>query len=358
MKKIFLGLMALSIIFSTASCMKSEEEKRVESEADTIFQNAENYFNDGNYENAISEYKQVAEDTPNYDKAQERIKEANEKYKQEILSDAQKSANEKLFTSAIETIQSALDKFPDDSELLTKIEEYKKEYSEYTKEQANTLILEDNYEEAINTLNIDDIDNYPDIKTLYNDCIQKYVDKEIKNADSLIKKNKYDEAISELEKVLNIVGDNSKIQDKLDKIKDSKPVPLSEIKMSNEQGLTLEENAMEDVIGKTYTGTNIFSLNHHGSYNNYGEFYLGGEYTKMSGIITPFSKFGEDSAVNIEIYGDDKIKYTLKVNQKTLATSFEVNLKGVQWLKIKASEIDGYKRWDADTIIADACLYK
>lgn len=341
-KKGISALLALAMLASMTSCMKSEEEKQVESKADEAFQSAESYFENEDYKSAIVKYNEVAKDTPNYEKAQERIEEANEKYKQELIKKAQSYADISSYSGAINLLEQALDRYPNDIEIKNKIAEFETAYVNSTIEKASEYLANENYVDALNLLSLstDDFERYPKIASTYQDYTKKYINSVIKSADNLVKKNDYDAAIREVENALAIIPNNKTLSDKKTKLQNEKPIPLCEIKMSNSKDMILEESAMEDIVGNVYSAYNLFSLNPYWSCtSSYGEFYLGSDYSTITGTIAPSTSFGEDSEINIEIYGDGKLKASMKVTQKMLAKGIKADLTGVKWLKIQATEI-------------------
>lgn len=330
----------------------------------TAFETANQYMSDEKYREAIQEYQKVIADDSNYAAAQENLEMSTEAYRTSILEDAKAKADSGNLSGAVTVLEAGLKVLDNDSQLTQQITQYQSQISESTRQialdESKSYADSGNYKSALQTLKTA-LSSYPDDSELqiqYDKYETAYVNDVIAVTNECIQNNDYDSAIAKLTEGTSSLKNNQTLSDKLQKVQDEKPVNLSEIKMSNSKEMVLEELAMEDVVGNIYSGNNLFSLNYHNSINNYREFYLGGKYYNISGIIVPESRFGENSAVNIEIYVDDTLKYSLKITQKTLATSFDVDISGAQWIKIVASEIDGEYAWSTQTLFYNPVLKK
>ncbi|MBD5104098.1 MAG: hypothetical protein HDT47_04445 [Ruminococcaceae bacterium] len=203
---------------------------------------------------------------------------------------------------------------------------------------------------------------YPDetdIKTKYDDYETIYVITIISDADKLAGERDYDPAIKMVDSAMKILPDNKTVSDKYDFLVVSRPVELKNIKMQNADNFSHTGDACEDVVGNVYSGNNIYLLNQ----NTYGsngscEFYMGGEYQSISATVAPQSKFGKDHAINFEIYADGELKYSAKITQKTLEFSFEADISGAEWIKIKTSKIVSIYSYNTPTIIYNTVLFK
>lgn len=329
----------------------------------TAFEMGNQYLDDAKYKEAIQEYQKVIADDGNYDTAQEKMNLATDSYCRSVLEDAKAKADAGNLSGAVTVLESGLKVLENNSQITRQLTQYQDQIAENSKQDALESAKSDanngNYKSALQTLKsaLASQPDDSDLQTLYDKYEAAYVKDVVAAADELIGQNDYDSAIVKLTEASSFLKDNQELADKLAETKDEKPVKLYEIKMSNSEGMSLEDDAMEDIVGNVYSGNNLFSLNCHNSINNYGEFYLGEQYAILSGVIVPESGFGQNSAVNIEIYADNELKYSLKVVQKTLATSFDVNISGCQWLKIVASPIDGdYNKWSTQTLLYNPVL--
>lgn len=91
--------------------------------------------------------------------------------------------------------------------------------------------------------------------------------------------------------------------------------------------------------------------------NCYIEYYLGGEYSKLSGNIVR-SKWLEDTIMTwVQIYADGvKIYESPKMDYKTKAIPFDVQISHAKYIKIVAQS-DRDNMWDGKMMITDAQVY-
>lgn len=372
MKKVLSGIIALILTFSMVSCNNSEsndlqesniqsEETTVDSVSDTAFANGETYFNDGNYAAALKQYDKVSENSPNYETAQERIKQANEEYKKQLISEAQSLIDNGEYKNAISSIENALDKFPDDTELNNKLSEFKSAYSDYILEKINEYILNDDYVSAINLVTREEqcADMSGDISDKLSECTDKYLDQVMQNVDELVKNNKYDEANQALNDALSVLPSNQTISDKMQEVENSKPTPLCDLKITNSEHfeqITVDDGAAEDSIGNVYAPGNLYK-----SWENCGnglaEIYIGKKYTKLIGICATSDEC-DDGTGRLEIYADDKMIYSQKFNRKSTPFNIDLDITNCEWLKIQVTYVKDTGGTPVTILLSDFMLKK
>ena len=92
-------------------------------------------------------------------------------------------------------------------------------------------------------------------------------------------------------------------------------------------------NSETDTIGNIYTG-NVQYMKH----NGYAIYYIGGKYSKLSGLIAANNNdFDSDGAYSIiTILADDiEVYSTGEFTRVSTPMEFEIDITGVQWLKIQ-----------------------
>ena len=142
----------------------------------------------------------------------------------------------------------------------------------------------------------------------------------------------------------------------LQKTQNNVPVQLSSLKISESDGCEEGSNLTlkEDSIGNVYSSGNLFKLD---SYSRVGymTFYIKGDYSRLTGTIAVADDSTKTSGM-ISIYDEnDKLLYTSgDMSRTTAPIKVDVDIKGVQWLKISAQS-DEYK---FKCLIADFMLYK
>ena len=97
-------------------------------ESKSAFSAAQNLEELGNFIDASYEYKKVIKEDANYILSQEGAERCIELYKTDIFDEVQSFAKDKDYLSAIRLLNTASEKLPDDSDIVSKIAVYKKTY--------------------------------------------------------------------------------------------------------------------------------------------------------------------------------------------------------------------------------------
>ncbi|MBU3203917.1 DUF5780 domain-containing protein [Clostridium algidicarnis] len=87
---------------------------------------ADEFLKNNDLINAINEYKNVIVDDNNYEKAKEQINNNEKEYKEQVLKDVEELANNKDYDKALEILGEAIAVFPNEADLTSKNETYKK----------------------------------------------------------------------------------------------------------------------------------------------------------------------------------------------------------------------------------------
>lgn len=352
-------IIALLCVLSLASCSsgtesgdsaKSEDKKdssavaasETESKAENQdFTRGEKYFEAQDYENAIVEYKKVSVDAEEYSTAQQRIAEANKKFKESKISEADKLAGEKEFTSAMHILESAISKLDDNSELKAKLDEVTNSYKDYVLEESNKLILEDKLTDAINFIKTENtaIADNEEVKKKLDEYIDKFVSFITAKADEYVKAEDFDSAVNDLNYGLTILPGNEKFTNKITEIESRKPAPLTNFTITNNRlfnQITIDNGSVTDTLGNVYAPGNLFQIkNYSGRGPSYGEFSINKEYKTLSGTLAIDDRTKESLNSRFEIYADDKLIYYVDYNRKTAPIDFNVNVENVNWIKIQ-----------------------
>lgn len=186
------------------------------------FKVAEGYYIEDDYVNAISYYKKVIKQDSNYSIAQAHLSNASDCYRKNVLDISADFAQNEDYASAIKTIQDGLKVLPDDSNLLTKLKDYKKEQAcKETLAKAEKLSEAGNIKEAI-VLISDTIDDYnednPDLTAAYNKYCKQYENETIKNINKLLKNHEYKKASLQISEAVEFMPDSSILMSKQEEI--------------------------------------------------------------------------------------------------------------------------------------------
>lgn len=321
------------------------------------FEQGNTYFDDEDYQHAIEQYKLVIEEDKNYDKAQDKIKDASKKYKSSVLQSAQTYADNSNYSSAISEIKSALNIIGDDKDL----NETLKKYTENNQSsvissaisQADKYASGGDYENAVKVLSdaMKTVEADTQLKAKFSEYSVKYSQSVCKKADELINAKKYDDAISLINDAMKLVPNDESLKAKLNSATESKPVSLADTILINQDRWKWNEDAPVDTFGNDYSSSKNYVIPYHA----YGEFRVYKQYKTLSGYIAPYKDKYEDSNWYIQIYADDKLVYTSKnVTRKTDRFAFNVNINNADYIKI---EVHGSSD-DYGLILSDLMLNK
>lgn len=301
-------------LITIQSCQKNE----------IAYQRAEELYENGNYADAINQYKLVTKDSDLYEPAQKRIKDSQTKYKENILSQVNTPTTLEEYKQCLKLLKEAVGVLTDDVELAGKMQEYE----------------------------------------------SAYISNVIAEADELAEQKNYEEAISILESAKKEIGTSSDIDTKIAEIESIRPVThkLSEMNTINVNDRYGEAQNSVDTLGNSYSGGNVIELHTYGEsiWGEYGysdnrcafaEYKLNYGYAKMTGVIAVSDlTTNEEVGARLEFLGDNKILEVYDVNRKTTPIQFELDLSDVDVLKINLvyRSADGYG--DVYVLIADGQL--
>ena len=117
------------------------------------FNTAETFFDDGNYSEAIGQYKLMSEEDPNYENGKNRLAEAINLYRDSIVSKADGLAVQNDYTDAIKVVNEALDVISDDSVLKEKVTLIESEFVNSVITEADEYAESDDFVRAAAVLN-------------------------------------------------------------------------------------------------------------------------------------------------------------------------------------------------------------
>lgn len=126
-----------------------------------------------------------------------------------------------------------------------------------------------------------------DVVSLYEKYSDEYVLNLLSQADLLISQRKYAEAIDLLNDGKTIVNNDKMLSDKINDINNNQPIKLSDLKISASRFFDQnQDKPIEDTVGNKYSTGNSFITYAEGESNyGYATFYLGKKYTSLTGVI-------------------------------------------------------------------------
>ena len=258
-----------------------------------------------------------------------------EEEKAEILVKAQGLFASGEYEAALSLIKAAQDAYGTTVEFEDIYRDYQKKYTLY---QAEGYILSGDYVNSIRVLaeGLKISPNDLDLISRYNDCCDTYVKGIISEADALAAERKIDEAIGVIKAALEVLPDNEKLADKLATLKDSKPIPITNLISLNPSGWYWNEGNPVDPFGNNFSSAcnYVTFANMHGERSI--EYRVYGNYSMVTGIIAPHEGIGKDLTCTVRVYADDQIIYSSPaVGQKTDAFLFTADISGAEYIKIE-----------------------
>lgn len=257
------------------------------------------------------------------------------------------------------------------SSLQTEIENQKSNQAiEQLLKQATDYWNNADYVQALTVLKNTSVQS-EDIQLLYSNYSTEYTLTVLAQADSMIAEKRYDEAVSLLTAGQSLVSDPTEIQNKISQIRDNAPAKLSKLKITSSRFFDIQDSkSLVDTVGNNYPSGNLFTTYAEGDSNyGYASFYLGKKYSGISGTIA-VSDESEDVGLEgwIEIYsitGEDytRLYQSPMLNRMSTPISLpDLNLSNAEWIEIRYynngnyfSLARGYH--SLQIIISDVMLY-
>lgn len=329
---------------------------------------ADQYYENGDYESAISEYSKVPESNENYEEAQNKLTRVYADYISSTVATAKKHNSSKNYKQAVQVVNTAYDILPDSVDT-TELDTVKEEsLASYKAEVANAvteLTADSKWSEALDlideAISFDDNEYFQNLKVSTEDnCINTTTS----SVNKYLDQKKFNEAKKCVEIALEALPSNKDLLELQKKVIDSKPIELSSLTISDSKDYSLisGQSIVKDSVGNTYTTGNLFTLDscrwdYTFTDESFATYYLGGKYSTLTLNLAVYNDGGNTSSC-ITIYGDDnKVLYTTgDVGRQFAPKELELDVSGLEWITFRISENDyrGHIVW----LIADPLLYK
>lgn len=311
------------------------------------FELANEYYEDGDFENAIREFSKIPNDSEKYDEAQSQLTELYSKYTQAILDSASNSANSGNFKDAVSLIETALELVPAGSENANKLNSAAAQYTEKYKEQvlaeASEMINGGKYIEAIALL--DDAITYnenDDFKNMRATAEKKYVETVTASVNDYLAKEDYISASRTVNDAVSKLPSSAELKALQKNVQDATPTYLLDVCKPYQTSPSYEEyiNGEKLYMGGT-AFTNGFALDTDWNDSNYAIFNLESNYTQLS-----FYTGHVDNTYNgngkIKIYLDGVLAKEIEANDQALPQKIVLDITGVKQLKFEVTYAGGY----------------
>lgn len=276
-----------------------------------------------------------------------KMAEAYNSYRASFISQAEEKQEAGDYDGAIQILKIAEDVFEDDTEIETLMQKIQKEQ---VLKELETYDQNTDYSGAIAYLNtaFKSMDEDVELTSKLNEYILKYKESLIQQAETTYAEEGYLAAVQLLQSSIPVIGEDAEIQEQIDHYKWLAPVRVSELEVMESDGYDFEY--IEDIVdymGNAYDYAIVCDY-----WNGEQTYYIAKQYLRMTGVF--YLVRTTNSYLTIKIYGDDMLLYDDTITDKDQPQAFEVDLTGVEWLKIEFDS-DG---WPAEGRLGDVYLYK
>lgn len=309
---------------------------------------ADEYYENGDYEKAISEYSKIPESSKNYEEAQNKLNQVYADYISSAVKTAKKYNSSKNYKQAVQVINTAYGILPDsvDTAELDAIKE--ESLASYKTEVANKVIElteAEKWTEAFSVIDeaiaFDDNEYFHNLKTItesrYVTAISATVQKHLDNED-------YISAKRVVANALTVLPNNVELKGLKNNVENSTPTYLLDVCKPYESNGFAEFINGETIAmgGKTYT--NGFTLGGDNYSDEYAIFNVDSQYTSFNFLIG--HKDGTDmNAAKVKIYCDGILKKELDVKGDALPQKVAVDITGVSQIKIVVGNVNRYGQY-------------
>lgn len=303
-------------------------------DADSALEKGDEYYESGDYENAIKEYSKIDEGNENYDAAQTKLNELYPKYISSIVEKAKSYNSAKNYEEAVAYVNTAYDILPEgvDTAELDKIKsESLASYKSDIMDQVTELINASQFEDALDLIDeaiaVDDNEDFQKTKTTtetkYVESITATVDKHLGNEDYISAKRVVDNA-------LTVLPGNSSLKALQSKVEKATPTYLLDKHKPYASSRFTEYINGETITMGGVTYTNGFTLNDGGS----AIFNLAGTYTTMNFTIGHVDNTTMRDGV-VKIYCDGVLAKEITVGCEALPQRISLDITGVKQVKFE-----------------------
>lgn len=309
-------------------------------DADSAIEKGDEYYESGDFENAIKEYSKINESNENYDSIQTKL---NELYPKYISSAAEKA---KLYNSArnfeqaisyVNTAYALLPKGVDTSELDEMKSESLASYKSDILDQATELINASLFEDALSLIEeAIAVDNNEDFQKTKLTIESSYVEDVTGTVQKHLDKEDYISAARTVSKALTVLPGNSSLKALQTKVTKATPTYLLDVCPPYETSREYKEYVNGETVkigGTAYT--NAFSLQCC-SDENYALFNVDANYSILSFTVGHCDGTEMDSTT-IKIYCDGVLKTETPIAADAYPQKITVDITGVKQIKVECN---------------------
>ncbi len=333
-----------------------KQELMVIEESRNAFSAGNDYYANGDYEEAITEYNKISESDENYSEAQTKLNELYPKYIDYIVEQADSYISFGEYESALSYINTAESILPENIDK-SKLDEAKsdilEEYKSDVLNQVTELINEFDYAEAFDLLDraiaTNDDEAFVSAKSKSEENYVEYIKESVQN---LMNKKEYTDALTTVNNALVILPDNKELTSLAKSVEHDTPICLTKLeriefgRYTGNQGDShlniLEDDASFDNIGINgevfKNGLEGWIARWNGTPEKswaFATYDLDSKYKTFSGTTGVLqSPNTDDFDTTLYIYGDDNLLYSQVLTPEKNKFDFNINVKNIDSLKI------------------------
>ena len=306
--------------------------------SNTALNKGNEYYENGDYEEAISELSKIPEGSENYEEAQEKLNKAYESYISSTVETIKKYNNQKKYKEAVQYANISYGVLPDSVDT-AKIDAAKTEaLTAYEAEIANEvteLTAASRWSEAFDVIDeaiaFDDNEYFQSLKTSTEDgyvkSITEIVQKHLDNEDYISAKRVIDNAFT-------VLPGNSDLKSLQSKVEKATPTYLLDVCKPYITSYTYSEYVNGETVkmgGVSYT--NAFAYED----TAYAIFNLSGRYNQISFVVGHVDGTAM-SNTTFKVYCDDILMTELEIDCEALPQKVTLDVTGVQQIKFTSTE--------------------
>ncbi len=305
-----------------------------------LIEKAEEYYSDGNYLMATSQYNSLSKDSPLYEGVAGRIGEVMAEYKNKVLQDVDTYINSDKSIDLAEYISNNIYNL-NDSTLTSEIME---KYYSYLQTKIDKFLADNLYDSAVSFLS--SAQSYfgddKKIDDMSENLENNYVKSSLKKAEEEFNSGNYEAAASTVQVAMQQIEDNEELANKYDEYKAYLPAYINDLDYFDKNGdihSNSDYSKVADNTGKTYSRAYCV-----GYRDGFADYLINENYTNFEGTCgVAYQERTNGDTKFFEVYGDGVLIYTSPVfTSGTMPSTFNVDVTGVKVLRIKYPDGGGY----------------
>ena len=300
-----------STITSVSSNVVRLNESRI------AFNTAKLLLEEGSYAEAILQLMLVIEEDPSYDRAADKMRRATDTYRAKALDSAESYSSEGDYEKAILILNEALAATQNDSKIALQLTIYEMLFETTNRQKvfdaASVYANTNNWPNAIAVLNagLDKMSGDASIEDRLRIYEQFYVMTAISQADTLVAQGEYNEAILILSNVLYAVPNNAQIMQQISIVQELMPISLSTLVVINSRNYLHELGLLIDNLENHHREWFSFRVSvedtedEHLDNRSYATHHLNGDFSLFTADIVATPELHPDTQFLIEVTLDD-----------------------------------------------------